>query len=304
MEETPKEKPFKAKDVWKTLKETFSKFMSNEPMIYAAAIAFYTIFSLPAVILIIIKVAGTLFGEEAVSGQLYYQIESLVGSKSAETTQKIVENSLTEDSGWISTVISVVTLLFSATTVFVTLQTSLNKIWEVRPNPDAGILKLVLDRLISFAMVSSLGFILAVSLLLEALISILTDWINSSMEGISVVLVYLIEKSLSIGILTVVFALLYKMLPDAKIKWRDTWFGAFTTTILFIIGKFLIGYYIGHSSFDSTYGAAGSFIIILIWVYYSSVIVLFGAESTQTFTRLFGDKIRPSSFAVKIKKKK
>lgn len=300
IEDEPIKEKFNIKNVWKLFKETISNFMGNNPMIYCAAIAFYTIFSLPAIILIMIAVAGLIFGEDNVSGQLYDEINQAIGPESAETIQKIVQNSSTDDSSWISTIISIATLAFSATTVFVTLQTSLNKVWGMKPKPKTGIFKLVMDRILSFAMVSGMGFLLAVSLLLDTLIFLFSEWINQSFERISVLLVYLIEKSLSFAILILVFALLYKTLPDAKIRWKDTWFGAFITTILFIIGKFLIGIYIGNSEMGTTYGAAGSFVIILIWVYYSSIIVLFGAEVTQTFTRLFGDRIRPSSYAIKV----
>lgn len=291
---------FSMNKIWKLLKETFSNFMGNDPMIYSAAIAFYTIFSLPAIILIMITVAGIVFGQENVSGQLYNEISQAIGSESAQTIQKIVENAITEDSSWISTLISIATLLFSATTVFVTLQTSLNKVWGMKAKPKSGIIKLVLDRVLSFAMVSGLGFLLAVSLLLDTLISLFSDWINNSFESISAVLISGIEKALSFAILTLVFGMLFKTLPDAKIRWKDTWLGAAVTTLLFIIGKFLISIYIGNSSLSTTYGAAGSFVIILIWVYYSSVIVLFGAEITQSFTRLFGDKIKPNDYAIKI----
>lgn len=300
IEDEPVKQKFNNKGVWKLFKDTFSNFMGNDPMVYCAAIAFYTIFSLPAIILIMIAIAGAIFGKENVSGQLYHEINKAIGPESAETIQKIAENSSSDESSWISTLISIATLVFSATTVFVTLQTSLNKIWGMKPKPKAGFIKVVLNRVLSFAMVSGMGFLLAVSLFLDTLITLFSEWISESFESISIVVIYVIEKALSLGILLLVFALLFKTLPDAKIRWKDTWFGALITTILFIIGKFLIGLYIGNSSLGSTYGAAGSFVIILIWVYYSSAIVLFGAEVTQTFTRLFGDRIRPSSYAIKI----
>jgi len=289
------------RDVFKFLKDTFTNFSKGDPVVYSASIAFYTMLSLPGMIILIINSAGTLFGEEAVSGKLYEQINGIIGSEGAATVQRIVENASQSEDSTLATIISIATLLVSATTVLVSLQKALNRTWGVRAKPESKWwLKILLDRIFSLAMLISLGLLLAVSLILDTLISLLRDYLNQTFGELSVYLLWGINTLLSLGLATLIFALVFKILPDVKIRWRDVWVGAIITTLLFVAGKFLIGFYLGQSKMASTYGAASSFVIILFWVYFSSIIVLFGAQCTQVYARLFGKQLEPSRYAVKI----
>lgn len=282
-----------AKDVWE-------QFLEDNPMLYAASIAFYTIFSLPATLLIIVAVAGNFFAQEAVTGELYEQIRDFVGSKSALEIQRILENANQSSSSVIATIVGVGTLMFSATTVFVSIQNALNAIWKVKPQPQRGYVKFILDRLLSFALVITLGFLMMVSLLLDTILALFRDLLTAVFSGVTYYVMEAINFSISFLVISFIFAMILKFLPDAKTKWSDVRLGAVVTTILFIIGKFLIRLYLNNSSFESTYGAAGSFVVILVWVYYSAVILLLGAEFTLAYAKYKGRSILPSKNAVKI----
>lgn len=291
------------KTYWEITKDVFNSFIEDNPMIYAANIAFYTIFSLPAALIVIIAIAGNFFAKEAVTGELYFQIKGLVGPDSAKEIQNIIENASQSESGIIATIIGIATLLFSATTVFVSIQGALNAIWKVKPVPKKGYVKFVLDRILSFALVITLGFLMMVSLVLDALLGVLKTFLMELFSSITYYVMEVINFGISFIVVSVVFAMIFKFLPDARLKWSDVRTGAVMTTILFILGKFLIGFYIGNSDFEDTYGAAGSLVAILMWVYYSSVILLVGAEFTQAFAKSRGRIIRPSKHAVKIETK-
>lgn len=288
------------KRYWGIVREVFVRFIEGNPMLYAANIAFYTIFSLPAVLIIIIYIAGNFFAQEAVTGELYFQIRNMVGTESAQQIQKIIENASQSPTGFMATVISVITLLFSATTVFIAIQTGLNAIWGVKPNPKRGYVKLIVDRVLSFAMVISLGFLMMVFLVMDALVAVLQDYLIQVFSDVTFYVMRVVNFSISLLVITVIFALVFKFLPDAKIKWSDVRIGAFVTAVLFVLGKFLISFYIGQMDLDDTYGAAGSLVIFLVWVYYSSVIVLLGAEFTQVYAINRGRVIRPASNAIKV----
>lgn len=293
--------PKKFRNIILFFKETFNGFGKGDPMVYSASIAFYTMLSLPGMIILIINSAGALFGQEAVSGELYAQIKGIIGPESAGTVQKIVENASTSEENLVATIISIVTLLISATTVLISLQKALNRTWGVKAQPKGKWwLKMLLDRVFSLAMLVSLGLLLAVSLMLDTLLSLLSDYLNQTLGEVSLYILWIINTVLALALATLVFALVFKILPDAKIRWRDVWVGAIITTLLFVAGKFLIGIYLGNSDLATTYGAAGSFVIILFWVYYSSIIVLFGAQCTQVFARLFGEELEPSRYAVRV----
>ncbi|NCA86596.1 MAG: YihY/virulence factor BrkB family protein [Clostridia bacterium] len=283
------------------VKITFKEFGSSDPIIYAGAIAFFTIFALPAILVLIIMTSGNLFGEEAITGQLSQQVRSLVGPDGATAVEKIVKNASQASGGFLATIISLVTLFIAATTVFTILQTALNKIWHVKPQPKRGWLKLLKDRAISFAIVISMGFLLAVSLALDTFISAFTGFIEQNFFNLSISLLWTLNFVISFALITLVFGLIFKVLPDARIRWRDVWVGAMFTAALFVAGKFLIGVIIGNSTLTSTYGAAGSIVVILLWVYFSTIILLLGAEITQVYAREVGQHIQPSSHAVRIK---
>jgi membrane protein len=291
----------KLSNIFDQVKITFKEFGSSDPIIYAGAIAFFTIFALPAILVLIIMTSGNLFGQEAITGELSNQVRSLIGPEGATAVEKIVKNASQSKGGFIATIVSIVTLFIAATTVFTILQTALNKIWHVKPKPKREWLKLLKDRAISFAIVLSMGFMLAVSLALDTFITAFTDFIEQQFFDSPISLLWIINFIISFALVTLVFGLIFKVLPDAKIRWRDVWVGAMITAVLFVAGKFLIGVIIGNSTLTSTYGAAGSVVVILLWVYFSTIILLLGAEITQVYAREVGQHIEPASHAIRIK---
>ena len=290
----------KLKHFFKVVKNMFSEFGDSDPIIYAGAIAFFTIFAMPAILVLIIMTSGNIFGEEAITGELSNQVQSLIGPDGAEQVENIVENARQSESGFLATIISIVTLFVAATTVFSMLQKALNKIWQVKPNPKKEWLKMLKDRAVSFAIVISFGFLLAVTLTLDTFISAFAGFIEDKLLGLSIYLVWLINFAFSFGLLSLIFAAIFKILPDANIRWRDVWVGAIITALLFVGGKFLIGFVIGNSAVTTSYGAAGSVIVILLWVYFSTIIVLLGAKITQVYAREAGQRIEPSGHAVRV----
>jgi membrane protein len=289
------------KNTFNLAKETITDFTESNPSVFAASISYYTLLSLPSLLVLIISSASVLLDQEAASGKLYQQIQGLVGPKSADAIQDIVQNVNQSGGTTLATVLSILTLMLSATTVLMTLQNALNHIWGVKVQAKSKWwLKTILDRVFSMAMVVSLGFLLAVSLLMDTVISAIQDYLEGLLGETSVYLIWIANNVISLGIATLVFAMIFKILPDVKLRWKDVWAGALFTTILFVIGKFLIGLYLGNSSLTDTYGAAGSVVVILIWVYYSATIVLFGAECTQVYARRMGNGIQPARYAVRI----
>lgn len=288
---------------WLIFKRTGIEFFKEDPMSYSASIAFYTIFSLPAILIIMVTVAGSAYEQQDVQGSLMEQIETLIGTESAKEVKLILENAKGTATSTVAKIVGIATLLFSATTVFVSMQNALNKIWGIRPKPEREILKFIVNRLLSLAMVISIGFLLLVSLVIDTLIIVFRDFIAEYLTGIAFELVAMANIAFSLLIITLIFAMIFKILPDAKIMWRSVWVGAFVTTLLFVLGKYLIGLYLGTSSIGSAYGAAGSLVLLLIWVYYSSLIVLFGAEFTFVYSREMGHRIRPDKNAVIVKVK-
>jgi membrane protein len=288
---------------WDIIKDIFEKIQNNDPFSYSSSIAYSTIFSLPAVLIIIIRVATYFYSDEAVTGQLYPQLAGLLGKESALTIQESIKNAYHSDVGFIATVVGIVTLLLSATTVFLSIQNALNNIWGVKPKPSKGILRLVINRLLSFAIVVSMGFIMLVSLLIDAIMAAFHDYIEIVFSGLTATFIQGINYLVSLAVITIIFAMIFKVLPDARIKWKDVWIGSFATTIFFTIGRYLIGLYLGNSSLGSTYGAAGSIVIILVWVYYSSFIMLLGGMFTQVYSMHKGRRVLPSRQAVFIVKR-
>ncbi len=286
-------------DFWASIKETFSQWSEREPFNNSIIIAYYTIFSLPGLLVIIINIAGYFFETEKVTQSVTSQIQGIVGGNSAKDVEEIVMSTRSERDGAISlaSILSIATLLFGATGVFYQVQQILNKMWEVKPKPKQKFLKLIRDRIFSFGLILVVGFLLLVSLVLSAALTAVSDWVASHVaDGLNVVFKAL-DLIVSMGVITVLFAAIYKFLPDAKIKWRDVWVGAFVTSILFTIAKFLLGLYFGHSDPGSAYGAAGTIILIMLWVSYAGLILLFGAEFTQVNATRHGRKIRPTAVA-------
>lgn len=289
------------KEYPKLFKQTFSEFIKDDPMKYAAALAYYTVFSLPGILILTLYIAGIFLGDKAVSGQLASQAENLIGSGAAEQIENILKNAAQPANSMLMKIVGIGTLIFSATTAFGALQDALNAMWEVKPKPEKGWLRLIISRLLSMAMIVTIGFLLLVSLGAEALLGVLKSNMQEIIPSLSYPVMYVLNLAISLVVITFLFAVVYKVLPDAKVKWRNVWFGAGFTTVLFILGKFLIGFYLGKSDFSSTYGAAGSLVVILAWVYYSSIILLLGAEFTQVYSRLTESRIQPAEHAVRVK---
>jgi membrane protein len=283
----------KPKSLWKLLKTIFIKWLDDDPFQSAAALSYYTLFSLAPLLIISIAVAGFVFGREAAQNQIVSTIQGLIGHESALAVQAMIQNASNRPkTGMISTLLGGIILLFGAGGVVGQLQTSLNTIWRVSAKSDSSVRDFIRKRFISFAMVLGIGFLLLVSLAVSAFISALTRFIGS-LFGEAAVIAHLLDILISFGFITLLFAMIYKFLPDARIQWEDVWTGAALTSILFTIGKFLIGVYLGSSGVTSIYGAAGSLITVLLWVYYSSLIFLLGAEFTEVYTNTYGSGVVP-----------
>lgn len=288
------------KDVLSVFKQTGSEFMDNNSLRLAGALAYNTIFALPPLMIIVITAAGLIWKDHDFSTQLTSQMQGMVGKDGAEQIDTMIKNVNRNDSKGIMGAVGIATLIFAATTFFVTLQESLNTIWNVKAKPQNNIKKLLKDRLLSFGLIISISFLMLISFVVSAILTILMDYLQRILPGIAVIFMQLTDIIISAGVITCLFALVFKYLPDAIIRWKDVWVGAFITAALFVLGKYLIGFYLGNSDVASAYGAAGSIIIILVWIYYSSLIVFFGAEFTQEYAAQFGEKIRPKPHAVQI----
>lgn len=289
------------KTIVRLLKDTIKEWQEDKVSLWAAALAYYTMFSIAPLLLIAITVAGSIFGEEAARGELVTQIQGLIGREGAEAIQSMIQNTQhNESGGLIATIFGVATLLFGASGVFGQLQEALNAIWEVKPKPGLGWKSFVKSRFLSFAMVLVIGFLLLVSLVLSTVLSVISTFFSSRVPDF-VVVGHFLNFAISFGVITLLFASIYKFLPDVRLPWKHLWIGAGVTALLFTIGKYLIGLYLGSSGVTSTYGAAGSIVIILLWVFYSAQILLFGAEFTQVYAKRYGGGLSPSKHAVRVK---
>jgi membrane protein len=287
----------KVKDFGGLLKQTFNQWNEREPFNNSIIIAYYTIFSLPGLLVIIINLAGYFFGTEAVTKQLTGQIGGIVGGNTAKDVQEIIANASQSNGTTLSTILSIATLLFGATGVFYQLQQILNKMWEVKPKPKQKFLKLIKDRVFSFGLILVVGFLLLVSLVLSAALTAVSDWVQSHVSESLVIAFKVLDIIVSVGVIMLLFAAIFKFLPDAKIQWRDVWHGAILTAVLFVVAKYLLGVYFGKSDPGSAYGAAGSIILIMLWVSYAGLVLLFGAEFTQVYANRHGRKIEPTEAA-------
>jgi len=290
---------FSAKDVWNMTTTTVGQFMENNSFRLAAALAYNTIFSLPPLLLIIISAAGAILKED-VTGRLKNEMQGMIGQDAAESIQTMIQNVNATGNGGIASAIGIATLVFAATTFFVTLQDSLNSIWNIKAKPKNNILKVIKDRFLSFGLILSIALLMLVSFLITAILTFFTDYLEQLFPTIAVVFIHILNIAVSLAFITLLFALIYKYLPDAIIRWKDVWVGSFLTALLFVLGRFLISWYLGQGDVGSAYGAAGSIIIILVWIYYSSLIIFFGCEFTQQYANSFGEKIRPKSHAVEV----
>lgn len=282
--------------VWQLFKNTYTKWNEDHAQGLGAALAYYTVFSLAPLLLIVIAIAGLVFGQEAAQGQIIGQIQSLVGEESAKAIQTMIEEARKPTAGILATVIATVMLLVGATGVFAQLQESLNIIWKVEQKPGGGLWKLLKDRFLSLMAVLGTGFLLLTSLVISAGLSAVGATVAHVLPGPEFVL-QILNFLVSFAVVTLLFAMIYKLLPDKPVQWGDVWIGASITSLLFTIGKFFIGLYIGKSDVGVAYGAAGSLVVILIWVYYASQIFLFGAEFTAVYAESRGSQPAPTSHA-------
>jgi membrane protein len=279
------------------VKDTATEWVDDEAPRKAASLAYYTLLSTAPLVVFSITLAGVAYGEEAARGQITDQLSSVVGPQAAAAIQSVARNAHQSDAGPASTIVGLAVLLFGASGVFGELQSALNDMWGVKPKPGRGWKGLLRDRFLSFTMVLGVAFILLVSMIISAAVSALGSYLAHSLPG-GEALWQILNFVLSLGIITGLFALIYKVVPDAEIRWRDVWVGALVTAVLFAVGKLLVGLYLGKSSFASSYGAAGSIVALVVWVYYASQILFVGAEFTQVYARIFGKDIRPSPQAV------
>jgi membrane protein len=283
--------------LWLVLKQAFVGWWGDNVPRMGAALAYYTLFSLAPILIVAIAVAGLAFGQEAVRGQIVGQIEGLVGHQGAETVQAMLEGAARPSSSIPATIIGVITFFLGATGAFLELQTDLDAIWRVKPKQSESFLKALLkQRLISFGLVLGFAFLLLTSLVVSAALAAVYTYMGNAFPGVTV-LWEALNVVVSLAVITALFAMIYKVLPDVKLAWRDVWVGGLVTAGLFTLGKLVIGLYIGTSAFSSTYGAAGSVIVVLVWVYYSAQIVLLGAEFTREYVKRFGRKPPPEEFA-------
>lgn len=287
----------RAREAWTILQEITTAFFSDQPFQLAAALGYYTLLSMAPLLLLLIGAAGLIFSEEAARGQLVHYINQVMGKAQAEAVEAMLAHAGNRNTGIVSTIVGTGILIFGATTVFGQLQTALNQIWNVEVVPRYGVIwNLIRTRLFSLGIVMGMAFILLVSMLLSALLAGFHHYVEGMFPG-GATLLRALYAIASFGIVAAVIALLFKYVPDVAIQWRDVWVGALITSALFTVGKYLIGIYLAHSRFSSSYGAAGSVILVVAWVYYTSLIVFLGAEVTQVYARRFGTGIRPSPHA-------
>jgi len=279
------------------LKETGLEWYEDEVPRLAASLAYYTLLSTAPLSLLCVSIVGFFFGEKAARGQIVEQIGAVTGPEAATAIQGIILNAHQSNAGLFSTLLGVGLLLIGASGAFGELQTALNTMWNVKPKPGRGIRGFVRDRFLSFTMVLGVAFMLLASLIISAALSAIGRYLSHSLPGGELVW-QVLNFLLSFAVITVLFALIFKVVPDAKIRWRDVGVGAAVTALLFSIGKLLLALYLGKSTVASPYGAAGSIVIFVIWVYYASQILFLGAEFTQVYTRTLGKPIRPAANAV------
>jgi len=282
------------------LKQTFVEFDNDNVLKLSASLSYFTIFSIAPMLFLIIGFAGTFYGKDAVQGRLFTQLNKLVGSNAALQIQDMIANIYVNGESSIGTIAGIIILLFGATGVFTEIQDSINYIWSIKAKPKKGWLKFIINRMISFSLIVSLGFLMLVSLVINAAMDALSEKLASIFTEGTFYLMYSLNVLLIFGIISFFFAVIYKVLPDATIHWKDAARGAMFTAVLFLAGKFLIGYYIGNSRTSAVYGAAASLVILLIWVYYTSIILYFGAEFTKVYALQRGKGIKPYGNAVYI----
>ncbi|MBK9018171.1 MAG: YihY/virulence factor BrkB family protein [Saprospiraceae bacterium] len=285
------------------MKATFGKFSDSDVLTQSAALSYYTIFSLPPMLLVILTTTTQFYSESEIKNAIFGEIGGLVGHDGAQQLSSTIDKMNIYQPTWWATILGIGVLVFTATTVFITMQNALNLIFEVKPAEHTkgfGLLKMLRDRAISFALLVSVAFILLVSLVVDALITSFGKYLSNLVGDVSAITVLVTSTLLPLAIITLLFAMLFKFLPDAKLAWRDTWFGALVTAVFFSLGKFLIGFYIGSSSAANLYDAAGSILVVMLWVYYASAIFLFGATFTFVRAKQLNGRVKPEDYAERV----
>ncbi len=295
--------PDVVKKYFNIIKDAGMQFMDDQGLKLSAALSYYTIFALAPMLLVMISILSIFFGREAIQGEIFGQISGLVGADAAAQVQELLKNASMSNKSGVAAAIGIGTLLIGATGVFAEIQSSINYIWSIEARPEKGWLKYLQTRLLSFSLILTLGFLLLVSLGVNAVVDALSSRLEKYFSEASVILFYVVNLGITLVVITTLFAVIFKVLPDGKIRWKECFIGAGFTAILFGIGKFGISFYIGQSNLGATYGTSASIIILLLWVYYSSIILYFGAEFTKVYANADGTHIAPSQHAVLIEKR-
>jgi membrane protein len=289
------------KNAWDILKDTFQSFSDDKVVKLSGSLAYSTVFSMGPLLVVLISLCSIFLGREAVEGKIYKYLEAFLGHDSAIQLQDIVRKAAVSGHSYVAITVGVIFLLLGATSVFGEIQDSINGIWGIKPKPKKGWLKIIKNRILSFSVIVSLGFLLLVSLAITSLIDGFSDHLKRLFPDVAIVLFYIVNQVVTLIVVTLIFGVIFKVLPDARIKWKDIVIGAIVTALLFMAGKFGISFYISKSNVGSTYGAAGSLIVVLLWIYYSSMILYLGAELTKSIAVKYGSPIHPNNYAVTIK---
>jgi membrane protein len=296
--EAVQRKKINFKGLFGVFKDAFGGFSDHKVTKLSGSLAYYTVFSMGPLLILIISICSIVWRREAIEGQIYYQLVDFLGKDTAVQLQGIIKNAAVSNKSFVSVVVGGVTLLIGATTVFAEIQDSINTIWGLKPKPKRGWLKMLQNRFLSFSVIVSLGFVLLVSLGVTSLIDGFSTKLEKTFSEVSVIFFYILNQAITLAVISLIFGVIFKVLPDAQIKWRDVILGSIVTAVLFMIGKFGISFYIGSSDVGGTYGAAGSLVVLLLWTYYSSIILFFGAEFTKAYAVKYGSEIRPNHYAV------
>jgi membrane protein len=294
---------FKIKHIPALMVETFKQWNKTDPWRLSAVVAYYAVLSLPALLVIVVNTVGAIWGREIVAGRLTNELGSAMGLETAESLRDIISQTQTSGNSTIASILGVGILVFGATGVFLHLKISINTIWGLKLNEDVKWYHTLIDRLVSFGFVLVLGFLLLISFVLTALLSAFSELLNQILPEFVVYFAFVLDFAVSFGVIALLFALIFKYLPDAKVKWKSVWVGAILTAFLFVISKFLLGIYFGKAEPGSTYGAAGSVVLILLWVSYSSLIFFYGAVFTKVFSVRYGYGVIPKKDYSRVKKK-
>lgn len=278
------------------------EFHADNGLKLSASLSYYTLFSMAPMLLIVIAIGSVLLGKEAAAGYLYLQFEGLLGKTGALQLQEMINNvQISGDTPWV-TALGIGTFLLGATGVFIEIQDSINTIWSIKAKPKRGWVRFITTRVVSFSMVVGIGFLLMVTLVLSAVMSMFDHWLSIHLSAFAW-LAYVLSHGITMSVVMLLFAVIFKVLPDAVLHWSDVLIGAFFTAVLFLVGKYLINLYLSQSSTISAYGAAGAVVLLILWTYYSAIILYMGAEFTKVYANSFGGKIRPSAFAVFVEHK-